>query len=71
MYKLFLYFDLGRINVINYTQEGFIAMQTSVQHEAEKCKIPVQLSIVDKKVTPQIFHLLDLVREQDIYALDF
>ena len=38
MYKLFLYFDLGRINVINYTQEGFTAMQTSVQHEAEKCK---------------------------------
>ena len=33
--------------------------------------IPVQLSIVDKKVAPQIFHLLDLVREQDIYALDF
>lgn len=33
--------------------------------------IPVQFSIVDKKVAPQIFHLLDLVREQDIYALDF
>ena len=33
--------------------------------------IPVQLSIVDKKVAPQIFHLLDLVQEQDIYALDF
>ena len=33
--------------------------------------IPVQLNIVDKKVAPQIFHLLDLVREQDIYALDF
>ena len=34
-------------------------------------RIPVQFSIVDKKVAPQIFHLLDLVREQDIYALDF
>ena len=33
--------------------------------------IPVQFSILDKKVAPQIFHLLDLVREQDIYALDF
>ena len=33
--------------------------------------IPVQFSIVDKKVVPQIFHLLDLVREQDISALDF
>ena len=39
MHKLFLYFDLGRINVINYTQEGFTAIQTSVKHEAEKCKI--------------------------------
>ena len=34
-------------------------------------RIPVQFSIVDKKVAPHIFHLLDLVREQDIYALDF
>ena len=33
--------------------------------------IPVQFSIVDKKVALQIFHSLDLVQEQDIYALDF